>query len=174
MATGDYSFTYNTYLKENVWYAYNSLYVFNCDQISDPSLTKLYPSVNDNVYIFSGTYSSTSTTYTFNSYTLWGVVIAISNNGDRITCRRNSDSSEYVLVRAKYDGTLRAWYNSLGDQRVYTQTTTPEELEGFYDENGTVYRGYDFTVTNGTNYWTSCKITQSTSSKIVINGNEKA
>lgn len=50
MATGDYSFTYNTYLKENVWYAYNSVYDFNCGQINDPSFTKLYPSVNDNFY----------------------------------------------------------------------------------------------------------------------------
>lgn len=173
MATGDYTFTYNTYLKENVWYAYNSLYVFNCDQLNDPALTKLYPSINDNFYIVSGT-TSTSTTFTFSSYTLWGIVTAISNNGDRITCRRSSDNVEYVFVRAKYDGTLRAWYDSNNDQRVYTQTTTPVELEGFYDENGIVYRGYDIAISDGTYEVTAVKILSVAEDKIVLSGSEKA
>lgn len=165
----------NTYLKENVWYAYNSRYVFNYDSSSDdPALTKLTPNVGDSFYLVNGTASSTSTTYTFSSYSLWGTVTEVLNNGDRIKCKRTSDNTEYIFVRMKYDGDLRAWYNSSGNQRVYTQTTDPVELEGFYNENGVVYEGYDFAVSDGTDEATACKITTVTSEKIVISGSEPA
>ncbi len=167
--------TNNTYLYENVWYAYNSRYIFNYHSSSDdPALTKLYPNLGDDFYIVTSIASVGSTTFTIDSYSLWGTVTEILNNGDRIKCKRNSDNTEYIFVRSKYEGDLRAWYNPLGNQRVYTQTIDPVELEGFYNATGIVYGGYDFIVSDGTDESTACAIETVTDEKIVISGSEPA
>ena len=164
MAGSISSLTHNTFLKENVWYAYDSLYVFNYS--NDPSLNKLTPSVGDNFYLVQGTSSTTSTTYTFSSYDLWGTILSISNHGNRIVCKRSSDNEEYTFVRIKHTGNLIAWYSSSDNQRVYTQTIAPVPLEGFYDENGIVYTGY----TIGVGGQTPVSISSVANDKIVLCG----
>ena len=168
MATGDSTLDHSVYLKENVWYAYNSRYVFN--HTSDPSLSKLNPSIGDAFYIILSTTSSTSTTYTFSTNcNYWGTVTEVINN-DKIICKRASDNEEYAFVRMKYDGSLRAWYSSSDNQRVYTVDTTPRELEGFYNADGVVYEGYDISVGN----FTAVKISSVVDNvSITLSGSEK-
>lgn len=166
MATGDQTLIHSTYLKENVWYLDSLLYVFDC--LNDPSLTKLTPSVGDNIYLIQGTSSTTSTSYTFNKYFLWGTLLSITNNGNRILCKANQSGNEYIFVRVKYDGNLRAWYSSSDNQRVYTQTTNPVALEGFYNENGIVYQQYDIVVGG----CTGVKISSVTDEKIVLHASD--
>ena len=149
MAGSISSLTYNTYLKENVWYAFYLKCVF--DGPFDPSLVKTTPSVGDNVYEVKSTSSTSSTSSTFNGYDLWGTVLSISNNGNRVTCRRNSDNAEYTFVRTKYNGSLKAWYNSTYNRRIYTQTESPEPLEGFYDENGDIYTPWSIYINGYSN-----------------------